>query len=198
MIAGMRDYMGGKLGRFVRKQLSHLSPIDLAESEARQKLRTSFGRNVPSRSWRQDAVLETGEGFWGGTQSMFEYGSQQASKVKGNYTLGDYFTGKNFSDMMEGSSGWRTGDQLKQLQRRRMMSRIGIPGIIGGGAALDMTIGENPISNVGRSALSGGMTLGVGAGMSRFGGKAGTVGAAALFGYSTINALRGGDQIGPF
>lgn len=194
MPAGMQDYFGKKLGRWVGKHMANLSPIDLAQESGRRKLRSAGNA-----------------GFFRGADQLGKAVSQKNTELKGlglKYTWGDYFTGKNIDDiimptrrrMVHGADGGiaSVGGLDEKLRQKRMRYRIGVPAILGAGALLDTVIGPNPASDASRGAMTAGAVLGTGAALSRFGGTAGKWSGVGLFGYSALNVLRSGDQWGPF
>ena len=181
MIPGMKNFFGEKMGRFVGSHATHMSPIKMQHlKSAHSALRAEGNSHLKSAYGAMKA------GWQGG---------QQLRKAQGlnPYMISDYFGGRN---MMDGLHGVKAASA--EVMKRRKLTRLAVPGVVVGGAALSAVIGDNPLSAGARTATTAAAVTGVAGAMGRWGGTAGAVGSAALMAAAGINLVRRGDNLGPF
>jgi hypothetical protein len=132
--------------------------------------------------------------------SILGLGNHGAQQFGGNlrHSMFDWMSGMNYRDQVMSAMN-RGGANLAMDtmgMRRRMLTRMAVPGLMGLGMMSNAMLGENNI--VGKASR-----LGVGMGIH---GAIGTglaykthpaIGGAYL-GMSAFNAIRSGDQFGPF
>lgn len=197
-LGGFRDFWGKKLGRVLGSLAEDLSPIAMNQASGMRKLFQS-ARDVPlSAKW---------EAY--GKMNKAVRGARRAAEGVGGvkpYTLGDYFSGLNVEDYVGGSKPRFRGSQMiaasgalpDAVRQRRMAWRLGIPGAIVGGAATQALVGDNFISDTVGAGMTAGAVIGGTSMMARFGGRGSAFAALGILGMSGVNALRRGDQWGPF
>ena len=169
-MSGVKDFFGKKLGGWVYEAAAHLSPVELRAGQ--------IGADIAS-SFEKDGMLGAGGSIFGAMKS--------AIGSRGDYSVGDWFAGRNI--------GETAGSITNSVRNARLGMRVGIPAAIGLLGASNLVAPDNPFGNMAGTALQvAGHTAIAGALGSRMGWGYG----AAYAGWSAVNALRPGDQIGPF
>jgi hypothetical protein len=215
----------GTLGRFFGGGLARMTPVTL-EGFGAQTMKMKFARAYNSGGARAAGRFATAraanepysfEAIWTAQQKLFynmiqtQHATPEGLRVMGishnastnlnglrGMGIRDWFAGMNYRDKVIDSM--RSGGMDLAMDtagmRRRMLARAAVPALAGIGIASSQLLGSNnAISN-----LSG---LGVGMGVH---GAIGTglaykVGPAAGYGYlglAGFNAIRSGNNFGPF
>lgn len=170
-VGGMKNFFGSKLGGHVFNALSHLSPVNIGSGAARARINQVYASS----------------GMMGAGKAAFQEIKAGMAQAKGrNYSFGDWFTGKTLS---------RVGDVSGEgLGQTRAAWRIGVGATAGVAAISSVVAPGNPLDITARSAIQlGGHTAVAGAigSVSPWGG-------AAYAGVAALNAVRSGDNFGPF
>lgn len=188
------DFFGKKMGRMMTRAVANFSPIELAARNQAHK--GSMQGMARSRS--------TWKGFWTGVGESRALRRQAGG---GNYSLRDYFSGFNVEDAassrrwgtagVNNNNGMILGGMSKlpeQIRMRRQAFRVGVPAALVGGAALNMAVGDNPISRT----VSTTSSLAIAGGMTAVAGRVNPYAGLLVGGWSALNALQRGNQFGPF
>ncbi len=170
-VPGMKNFFGKKLGGYVFNAFSHLSPQNIGSGAIRNTIESAYAKS----------------GMMGaGKVAMGRIVRGLSTAKKHGYTFGDWFTGLNI--------GEKAADVSEHLRHTRAAWRIGT-GVTVGVAGLSSAMGsDNFLGVTARSAIQLG-------GHTAIAGAIGSVspwGGAAYAGVTALNALRPGDNFGPF
>lgn len=167
---GVQDFFGKKLGGWVYEAAAHLSPVELRAGATGARIAESFSKGGP---------MEAGKQIFGAIKS--------AVKTRGEYSVGDWFTGRNIGEAADGISS--------SIRNARIGMRVGVPAAIGLAGVSGLLAPDNPLDRLSRTGLQlGGHTAVAGLLGRHVGWGAG----AAYAGAAGLNILRPGDNLGPF
>jgi hypothetical protein len=166
----VKDFFGKKLGGWVYEAASHLSPVNLRSPE--------LGARI-SGALDNGGMLSAGGEIFGAVRS--------AIANRGDYRIGDWFAGRNI--------GEAAGTIENSIRNSRIAMRVGVPAAIGVAGVSGAVAPDNPLDRFASTGLQlGGHSMLAGLFGSRVGWGAGA-GYAAFAGF---NALRPGNNFGPF
>lgn len=196
----MRDFFGKKLGRSILKTAGTLNPLDIARGEGAVK--AARGGMSPGGAIGQslfDDITRT----YRETAKTWDAMKQAGNQPSMGQMASSYFKGYNLRHLAGelGTPGYvnRLNDPRMQAAiSRRGAIRTGVFGAIGVSAAGSMAFGQNFMSDTLNVGLTGGGHLTAAAMMHRYGGTYGPMAAAGYAGWAGLNALRQGDNFGPF
>lgn len=170
-VAGMKNFFGSKLGGHVFNAFSHLSPMNIGTGAIRGQI---------NRAYATSGMMGAGK------VAMKRIQRGLGTAKKHNYSFGDWFSGLNI-----GEDPTMIADGLRQT---RAAWRIGVGATAGVAAVSSVVAPGNPLDVTARSAIQLG-------GHTAIAGAIGSVspwGGAAYAGVAALNALRPGNNFGPF
>jgi hypothetical protein len=196
----VRDYFGRKLGNMILRSARRLNPIDISRATGAAKAAKSglspggsIGASLfddVTRSFKEtaktwDAIKATGK-----QPGLGQMASQ-------------YFKGYNLREVAGelGAAGYsnRLNSHATQvMMKNRARWRMGTFGAIGLSAGASLVAGDNFMSTTLNTAITGGTHLMGASLMGRYGGQYGGYAQAGYMGWAGLNALRSGNQFGPF
>jgi len=217
MVAGMRNFFrSGKLGSKILRTMEALSPIEIHYGAGARALETTTRTGMAGNADRVFALMsDTMEKFgksWKGARGGADpvgFAELATNYLKG-YNLDEIAAGvhkRAFSSLPETVKGkgftTTVGGALSQglptqqmINRRQTIRQVGLGamGVYGGASLL---LGEsNPIRQTMDFGATAAVHTGIGAGIGGLtGSRAGMYG---YFGLAAVNALREGDNFGPF
>jgi hypothetical protein len=185
MLPGMANFFGKKgLGSSILRGAQGLNPIDISRgdrSRAWQYIMNTDGRSV-------NTVYDSARKTHRGTSPRWSGMDKLRQGVRG------YFAGDNLNDMAR-NMGMEIGATPAEMRRRNKLVRRTVAGVAGAYVAGNTLFGQN---NGLSSAAGAGMQVGAhGAIMGLIGSRNPAAGVA----YGTwagLNAMRPGNNLGPF
>lgn len=189
MIPGMRNFFrASKLGTKILRTAEALSPLELHYGAGARAVETTATRGLAGNADRVFARLSDTMGEIGSTWKSLR---SRENPVTFSEMATKYLQGYNLDDIAAGVT--KASPAMRKRQAIRQVT-LGAMGVYGGASLL---LGEsNPIRQTMDFGATAAVHTGIGAGLGGITGSPGVM--YGYFGLAALNALRSGDNLGPF
>jgi len=186
MLPGMANFFGKSgMGTSILRGASRLNPIDLSRGQASRAWQHIVNTDSRHMGGLYDSARKTHRGA-GPRWSGFD-------KIRGG--VRGYFAGDNLSDMARNMGMDGLGATPAEARRRNKMVRRTVAGAAGAYAASNILFGQN---NGISSAVGAGAQVGAHGSIMGLIGSRNPAAGAAYGAWAGLNALRPGNNMGPF